>query len=254
MRAVQVEEFGGPEVLLAVELPDPEPRPGEAVIDVTAADVMFLDTLLRSGWGADFFPLRPPYVPGSGVAGTSGGRRVVADTKQDVRGSESPVGGYAEIVVVPESELIPVPDGLDNQQAVALLHDGPTLQSLLDALSARPGERVLVMSAAGGAGVLLVQELTRRGVSVVAAARGAAKTDLLHSLGAAEIVDYGVSSWPRPSARWTPSSTAPGRRWAGRRSGSWPTAAASSRTGPRAASSPPPIRPRRRDAASRSPA
>lgn len=195
MRAVQVEEFGGPEVLVGVELPDPEPAPDEAVIAVTASDVMFLDTLLRSGWGADFFPVRPPYVPGSGVAGTSAGRRVVADTKQDVGGSEIPVGGYAERAVVPESELIPIPDELSDQQAVALLHDGPTLQSLLDALDARPGERVLVMAAAGGAGVLLVQELARRGVSVVAAARGSAKGSLVRSLGAAEVVDYGVDSW-----------------------------------------------------------
>ena len=171
------------------------PDPGEAVIAVSACDVMFLDTLLRSGWGEGFFPVRPPYVPGSGVAGTCAGRRVVADTKQVVDGSEIPVGGYAEQAVVPESELIPIPDGLTDQQAVALLHDGPTLQSLLDAVAPSPGERVLVLAAAGGAGVLLVQELTRRGVHVVGAARGSVKTGLVRSLGAAEVVDYGSPSW-----------------------------------------------------------
>ncbi|GAA4784130.1 zinc-binding dehydrogenase [Actinomycetospora chlora] len=195
MREVLVEEFGGPEVLRAASRPDPEPGAGEAVVDVTAADVMFLDTLLRSGWGEGFFPVRPPYVPGSGVAGRADGRRVVADTKQDVGGAEIPVGGYASRAVVPVSELIPIPDALDDQQAVALLHDGPTLQSLLGAVAARPGERVLVAAAAGGAGVLLVQELVRRGVHVVAAARGAAKTALLRSLGASEVVDYGTASW-----------------------------------------------------------
>lgn len=195
MRAVLVEEFGGPEVLRPVDVPDPDPGPGEAVIAVSASDVMFLDTLLRSGWGEGYFPVRPPYVPGSGVVGTAGGRRVVADTKQEVDGSEIPVGGYAERAVVAESELITIPDGLTDQQAVALLHDGPTLQSLLDAVAAREGERVLVLAAAGGAGVLLVQELTRRGVHVVAAARGSVKTGLVRSLGAAEIVDYGSSSW-----------------------------------------------------------
>jgi NADPH2:quinone reductase len=200
VRVVQVEEFGGPEVLRPVTVADAEPGPDEAVIAVAAADVMFLDTLLRSGWGAGFFPVSPPYVPGSGVggrvvAGRWTGRRVVADTKQDVGGAEVPVGGYVERAVVPESELIAVPDALDDRQAVALLHDGPTLQSLLDAVAAEPGERVLVAAAAGGAGVLLVQELTRRGVEVVAAARGRAKTDLVRSLGAAEVVDYGDDRW-----------------------------------------------------------
>lgn len=195
MRAMLVEEFGGPEVLRPVDVPAPEPGPGEAVIAVSASDVLFLDTLLRSGWGEDFFPVRPPYVPGSGVVGTAGGRRIVADTKQLVGGSEIPVGGYAEQAVVPESELLPIPDGLTDQQAVALLHDGPTLQSLLDAVAPSPGERVLVLAAAGGAGVLLVQELTRRGVHVVGAARGSVKTGLVRSLGAAEVVDYGSPSW-----------------------------------------------------------
>jgi NADPH:quinone reductase len=206
MRVVQVKVFGGPEVLRPATVPDPEPGPGEAVIAVAAADVMFLDTLLRAGWGEDYFPVAPPYVPGSGVGGLVAsvgadvdpawvGRRVVADTKQDVGGAEIPVGGYAERAVVPESELIPVPDALDVPQAVALLHDGPTLQSLLDAVAPRAGERVLVAAAAGGAGVLLVQELTRLGVEVVAAARGGAKTSLVGSLGAAEVVDYGSDGW-----------------------------------------------------------
>ncbi|GAA4884660.1 zinc-binding dehydrogenase [Actinomycetospora straminea] len=193
MDVVQVERFGGPEVLRPATVADPSPGPGEAVIDVTAADVMFLDTLLRSGWGEDFFPVRPPYVPGSGVVGRVAGRRVVADTKQTVGGAEIPVGGYAQRAVVAESELIPVSDALTDQQAVALLHDGPTLQSLLDAVGTPA--RVLVAAAAGGAGVLLVQELVRRGVQVVAAARGSAKTSLLRTLGAAAVVDYGEASW-----------------------------------------------------------
>jgi NADPH:quinone reductase len=193
MDVVQVTRFGGPEVLESATAADPSPGPGEAVVAVTAADVMFLDTLLRSGWGEGFFPVRPPYVPGSGVAGLAGGRRVVADTKQDVDGAEVPVGGYASRAVVPSSELIDVPDPLTDQQAVALLHDGPTLQSLLSYVGTP--SRVLVAAAAGGAGVLLVQSLVARGVQVVAAARGPEKAALLRSLGAAEVVDYGSSSW-----------------------------------------------------------
>lgn len=195
MQVVRVERFGGPEVLTPGTAPDPVPGQGEAVVDVSAADVMYLDTLLRSGWGEDFFPVRPPYVPGSGVAGRVGDRRVVADTKQTVDGSEIPVGGYASRAVVPESELIDVPDGLDDNAAVALLHDGPTIQQLLARVDAPVGSRVLVAAATGGAGVLLVQELRRRGVRVVAAARGEAKLDVLCGLGVTDVVDYGVEGW-----------------------------------------------------------
>src|SRR5689334_25301096 len=69
MRAVRVHEFGGPEVLVAEEVPEPVAGPGQVVVGLAVADVIFLDTLLRSGWGVAFFPRRPPYVPGGGGAG-----------------------------------------------------------------------------------------------------------------------------------------------------------------------------------------
>ena len=69
MRAISVARFGGPEVLAAVEAPDPVAGPGELVVAASASDVMFVDTVIRSGRGVGFFPIRPPYVPGSGVGG-----------------------------------------------------------------------------------------------------------------------------------------------------------------------------------------
>ena len=69
MRAVQVREFGGPEVLELVEVATPQPDPAEVVVDVAVADVMFLDTRLRAGWGQDFFPLTLPYIPGGAIGG-----------------------------------------------------------------------------------------------------------------------------------------------------------------------------------------
>jgi NADPH2:quinone reductase len=91
MRAIQVASFGGPEVLTLVELPDPVAGPGQVVVGMAAADVIFLDTLLRSGRGQDFFPRTLPYVPGGGGSGAvvqTGegvdpawiGRRVVVQT------------------------------------------------------------------------------------------------------------------------------------------------------------------------------
>src|SRR5688500_16351068 len=70
MHAIEVREFGGPEVLIARELPDPVAGPGQVVVGLAAADVIYLDTLLRGGWGGEHFPISPPYVPGGGGAGT----------------------------------------------------------------------------------------------------------------------------------------------------------------------------------------
>ena len=69
MLVAEVGRFGGPEVLTARQVPDPVAGPGQVVVRTSAADVLFLDALIRSGRGVDFFPLRPPYVPGNGVAG-----------------------------------------------------------------------------------------------------------------------------------------------------------------------------------------
>jgi NADPH2:quinone reductase len=191
-----VREFGGPEVLTPVDLPDPEPGAGQVVVGMAAADVIFLDTLLRGGWGQDFFPRTPPYVPGGGGAGTvvatgAGvdpawtGRRVVVRT-----GS-----GYAERVVAAVGEVMPVPDGLGLEVAAALVHDGVTALDLTRRGKPGKGEWVLVSAAAGGAGSLLVQLAARAGSRVVAAASSAAKLALAVDLGAEETVDYTRPDW-----------------------------------------------------------
>nr|BFE85313.1 hypothetical protein GCM10020093_079140 [Planobispora longispora] len=131
MRAIQVASFGGPDVLSPVELPDPAPGPGQVVVGMTVADVIFLDTLLRGGWGQDFFPRELPYIPGGGGAGEvletgAGvdpawvGRRVVVRTGT----------GYAERVVADAGEITPIPGGLADETAAALVHDGVTALSL----------------------------------------------------------------------------------------------------------------------------
>ncbi|MGC5322395.1 zinc-binding dehydrogenase [Micromonospora arida] len=198
MRAIQVAVFGGPEVLSPAELPDPVPGPGQVVVGMAAADVILLDTLLRSGWGQDFFPRTLPYVPGGGGAGAvveTGegvdsawiGRRVV------VRAST----GYAERVAADVEEIMPVPDGLAIEAAAALVHDGVTALSL-DRLGApEKGEWVLVSAAAGGAGSLLVQLAAEAGARVVAAASSDVKLALARELGAEVGVDYTRSDWIR---------------------------------------------------------
>jgi NADPH2:quinone reductase len=196
VRAVRVHEFGGPEVLVAEEVPEPVAGPGQVVVGLDAADVIFLDTLLRSGWGGEFFPLDPPYVPGGGGAGTvlsvgEGvdpawlGRHVAA------RGSE----GYAERIVFSSGEIVAVPEGLGSAEAAAVVHDGVTALTLARDAKIAQGEWVLVAAAAGGAGSLLVQLARDAGARVVAAARGEAKLALARELGAEMTVDYSAPGW-----------------------------------------------------------
>jgi NADPH2:quinone reductase len=189
--------FGGPEVLMAAEVPDPVPGPGQVVIEVAVAPVLFLDTQIRRGAAQDWFPARPPYVPGVGVAGrvirggkgVDGrwvGRRVVSDTD----------GGYASRAIVREEQLIEVPGGVDLRAAAALLHDGRTALGLADAAALPPGAWVLVLSAAGGLGILLVQLARAAGARVIGATRGKQKLDLATEMGAEVVVDYADPTWP----------------------------------------------------------
>ena len=196
MRSVRVHEFGGPEALRVDEVPEPVAGPGQVVVGLTVADVILLDTLLRRGWGGEFFPRHPPYVPGGGGAGhvlSVGegvdpawlGRHVIG------RGPS----GYAEQVVFAADEIVEVPEGLSSIEATAILHDGATAVLLSRRTKIAEGDWVLVAAAAGGAGSLLVQLMRDAGARVVAAARGERKLALARELGAELTVDYSIDGW-----------------------------------------------------------
>lgn len=174
-------EFGGPEVLRPTELPDPEPGDGEVLVNVARAGVNFGDThMTRNDYLAE---QQLPLVPGGEVSGTTpDGRRVAALLMN---------GGYAELVAVPEAALIPVPDGLDDDQAVALLVQGLTARSLLRvSADLQPGETVVIEAAAGGTGSLAVQLAKRMGAGrVIALASSEEKRNLTLELGADVAVD-----------------------------------------------------------------
>ncbi|WP_432976151.1 zinc-binding dehydrogenase [Dactylosporangium sp. CA-233914] len=199
MRAIEVARFGGPEVLVPVDAPDPFPGPGQVLLDVTVADTLWLETMVRAGTGGAHFPVEPPYRPGVGVAGTvftvgSGvapqwiGRRVLARTGHAG-------GGYATRALAAAEGLVPIPDTVEDLAAAAVLHDGVTALALLDVVPVRAGDRVLVTAAAGGLGAILVQLARAQGATVVAAARGEAKLQRLRALGADEVVDYSRPGW-----------------------------------------------------------
>lgn len=196
MRAVRVKEFGGPEVLVAEEVSDPVPGPGEVVIDVAYVDTIFVETQVRTGWGRGYFPVAPPYVPGGGVSGVVGALGVGVPAEWLGRRVTSYVtGSYAERAVAAVSALTVVPDSLDLRSAAALVHDGLTATGLLELTAVGPTDRVLVLGASGGMGTLLVQLAHERGARVVGVARGDAKLALARELGADDVVDATRDDW-----------------------------------------------------------
>jgi NADPH2:quinone reductase len=182
MRAIWLREFGPPSVLVPGEADEPD---GEAVIEVQYANITFVETQVRAGRGP--FPVQLPMIPGNGVGGVAGGRRVIAS----LGGS----GGYAERVAVAASALIDVPEAMALDDAVALLADGRTATMLSEAVAVAPGERVLILAAAGGVGTLLVQLARRAGATVVGAVGSEAKRAVVERLGA-EAVLYADAAGP----------------------------------------------------------
>jgi NADPH2:quinone reductase len=182
MRAVQIREFGGPEVLELVDLPIPDPAVGEVLLKVTAAGVNFADTHQR---GDQYVAKQTlPMIPGAEVVGvrTDTGERVVAIVGH---------GGYAEYAVAPAARCFPVPDAIDDATALALLMQGLTAWHLYrTAGRVAAGETVVVHSAAGGVGSLAVQLGRALGAGrVIGTATSAQKRELALSLGADVAVD-----------------------------------------------------------------
>jgi NADPH2:quinone reductase len=180
MRAIRIQQFGGPEVMELAELPDPEPVDGEVVVDVARAGVNFADThATRNDYLAE---QTLPLVPGAEVSGTTpDGRRVAAILVS---------GGYASKVAVPERWLVPVPDAVSDDQAAALLLQGLTAHALVHRCARlQPGETVVVQAAGGGTGTLAVQLAKRVGARVIALASTPEKRELAQRLGADAAVD-----------------------------------------------------------------
>ena len=192
MRAVWLKEFGGPEVLVEADTPDPEVVAGQALVEVEFANITFVETQVRAGKAP--WPVQLPMIPGNGVGGvvvsavdpSLVGTRVIAST--------GGAGGYASLAAVDASGLIEVPDGVALDDAVALLADGRTATMLADSVGLRAGDRVLVEAAAGGVGTLLVQLARAAGALVVALAGGPHKVALVR--GADVVIDYLLPDWP----------------------------------------------------------
>lgn len=191
MRALLATSLGPPERLELLDLPTPEPGPGQLVIAVRAAGVNFPDALIIEGK----YQLKPPlpFAPGCEVAGTVEriGPEVDGFAVGDRVAAVLGFGGFAEQVVADARATVPLPPNVDFRTGSAiLLAHGTALHALRDRASLAPGERLLVLGAAGGVGLAAIEIGKALGARVIAAAAGAHKLAVCREHGADATIDY----------------------------------------------------------------
>lgn len=219
MRAILVSQHGGPEVLAITELPDPEPAPGEVIVETAAIGVNLADVVERTGSGR----VRSPSSPATKGVGTvcEVGQEVPRIRSGDLVAWAWPgvPSGYAERVAVPAQWVLPLPPGIAPETAAAALIQGMTAHYLSEAAyRVQPGDTVLVHAGAGGVGLLLTQMATLRGGRVICTVSTAQKEKLARDNGAAEVIRYTETDFAAEVARltagaaWPRSTTALGAR------------------------------------------
>src|SRR5689334_1843086 len=202
MKAIQVAQAGGPEVLTVVDLPVPTPKPNEAVVKIEAAGVNFIDVYFREGR----YPSPLPFINGQEGAG------VVTEVGSDVQDLKvgdrvaytGSLGSYAEYAAVPAQRLVKIPNELSFEQAAAAMLQGMTAHYLTHSTyKLQPGETALVHAAAGGVGLLLVQMAKRIGAHVIGTAGTEEKAQLARDAGADECIVYTESDFETETKRLT---------------------------------------------------
>jgi len=189
MQAIQVSQTGGPEVLKPVDLPVPSPKANEALVNIKAAGVNFIDVYVREGR----YPTPLPFVNGQEGAGvvTDVGSEVTTLKAGDRVAYTSALGSYAEYAAVPANRLVKIPDELDFEQAAAAMLQGMTAHYLLhSSYPLKKDETALIHAAAGGVGLLLVQMAKKIGARVIATAGTQEKAQLARDAGADECIVY----------------------------------------------------------------
>ena len=189
MKAIQIHETGGPEVLSLADLPIPQPGPGQVLIRVEAVGVNFIEVYFRNG----VYKAALPLTLGSEAAGTVEelGPGVTGFAAGDEVASVSVLGSYAEYALVPAAALVKVPETLTMQQAAAALLQGMTAHYLSHStFPLKAGDTALVHAGAGGVGLLLTQMATRLGARVITTVSTAEKAELSRSAGASDVILY----------------------------------------------------------------
>jgi len=202
MKAIQVSQTGGPEVLQLVDLPAPQPKANEAVVKVSASGVNFIDIYQREGR----YKISLPFILGQEGAGTV--TAVGADVKSVKLGDRvawtSVLGSYAEYAAVPADRLVPIPEGVSEQQVAAVMLQGMTAHYLThDTYPLKHGETALIHAAAGGVGLLLVQMAHNIGARVIGTVSTEEKAKLARDAGADEIIFYTKQDFETETKRLT---------------------------------------------------
>lgn len=193
MRAVVAREPGGPEVLDYLELPDPEPGPGQVLVRVAASGVNFIDTYRRAG----IYKIAFPHTVGSEGAGevVGLGPDVEGFAVGDLVSWDAAPGSYAELALVPAANAVHLPAGFDLTTAAALPLQGMTAHYLVrSTFEVKPGHDVLLHAGAGGVGLLATQLATALGGRVITTVGSPEKAELSREAGAAHVIDYSTFS------------------------------------------------------------
>ena len=168
MKAIQISEYGGPDVMKYVELPNPVPGENEVLLDVTAIGINYADT--HQTENSYLSPQKLPMIPGLEITGTFESKRYLASANS---------GGYAEKATAYKSLLMPIPDSVSDEQALCLLVQGTTAWHILKTMGhLSPGETVVIHAAAGGVGTLAIQLAKMWGAKVIAVTSSAEKAVL----------------------------------------------------------------------------
>jgi NADPH2:quinone reductase len=202
MKAIQVEQTGGPEVLEVADIPIPQPKPNEAVVQIAASGVNFIDVYQREGR----YKVALPFVLGQEAAGVvvALGAEVKSLKPGDRVAWSSILGSYAEYAAVPAERLVPVPESVSDQQAASLMLQGMTAHYLIyDTFPLQRGQTALVHAAAGGVGRLLVQMAHDIGARVLATVSTDEKAKLARQAGADEVILYTHTDFEVEAKRMT---------------------------------------------------
>ena len=202
MRAIQVSQVGGPEVLTVVDVPIPTPKADEAVVQIKAAGVNFIDVYYREGR----YPAPLPFINGQEAAGvvTAIGSEVKSVKPGDRVAYTGVRGSYAEYAAVPAERLVQIPDQLDFNHAAAAMLQGMTAHYLSHSTyPIQRGDTVLIHAAAGGVGLLLVQMAKKLGARVIGTAGNAEKAKLAREAGADDVILYNEQDFEKETKRLT---------------------------------------------------
>ena len=202
MKAIQVSHTGGPEVLTLVDVPVPTPKPNEALVEIKASGVNFIDVYFREGR----YPAPLPFINGQEAAGIV---KEVGSEVSDLKPGDrvaytSSLGSYAEFAAVPAARLVKIPAELSFEQAAAAMLQGMTAHYLLNgSYKLASGETALIHAAAGGVGLLLVQMAKRIGARVISTAGTEEKAQLAREAGADECIVYTQTDFEAETKRLT---------------------------------------------------